>query len=402
MGRRSDKAGALLLGSDHKALGVARSLGARGIPTIVVDNLPRSAWFSRYVRQRVRWHGPMEDESLVAYLITFGKKHALDGWVLFPMQDEVVELVARHACDLGTVYRLATQDWSVLQWAGDKRLTDHMAAQAGVPYPRTWYPASADELETLDVTYPAIIKPAISVHLQYAIRLKALPAYSLDDLRTQYQRAVHIIQPDEVMIQEIIPGSGSQQVSVAAYCKEGRPILRMTARRLRQYPIDFGLGSSFVEAVEIPELFELADKVLAYMRVTGMVEVEFKLDPRDGTYKLLDVNVRPWGWHTLCRACGLDFPYIQYRDLMGLEPAPQAPRYGYKWVRLATDVPAGLQEVRAGLTTRRAYLSSLMGKVQFSVLDWRDPVPTLGDFGSILMRGFAQSVARSRQKRAHA
>jgi D-aspartate ligase len=32
--------GAVVLGSDFKALGVVRSLGRRGVPIVVVDNLP--------------------------------------------------------------------------------------------------------------------------------------------------------------------------------------------------------------------------------------------------------------------------------------------------------------------------------------------------------------------------
>ena len=53
-----------------------------------------------------------------------------------------------------------------------------------------------------------------------------------------------------------------------------------------------------------------------------MVEVEFKYDSRDGQYKLLDVNLRPWGWHTLGTACGLDFSYIHYKDILGDAPEP--------------------------------------------------------------------------------
>ena len=48
-------AGAVILGSDFKALGVIRSLGERGIPCVVIDNIPRSAWFSRYVVKRFKW-----------------------------------------------------------------------------------------------------------------------------------------------------------------------------------------------------------------------------------------------------------------------------------------------------------------------------------------------------------
>ena len=188
------------------------------------------------------------------------------------------------------------------------------------------------------------------------------------------------------MVQESIQGNGNTQYSVGSFCREGNIVLGMTVRRVRQYPIDYGLSSSFVEAIDVPALFEPAQKLIHYMRVSGMVEVEFKQDPRDMQYKLLDINVRPWGWHTLCAACGLDFPYIQYCDLSGHPPATIEPRYGYRWVRLLTDAPAGLQEIRAGITTPSDYLQSLMGKTVFSVLDWRDPLPTFGDLLTVLSR----------------
>ena len=375
-----------MLGSDFKALGLVRSLGRRGIPSVVIDNKPRSAWFSRYVTRRVQWAGPMEGEDFLSFLLQLGKEQHLERWLLFPIQDEVVEFVARHTQELAQLYQLVTQSWEVVRWANDKRLTYRMAEQLGVPCPRTGYPTSEADLEAMEISFPAIIKPAISVHLQYAVRLKALPAINLQELREQYRLAASIIAPDEIMIQEIIPGDGKEQYSVAAFCKEGQTLLSMTARRTRQYPIDYGLGSSFVEAIEVPDLLEPAQKLLTFMGVSGMVEVEFKRDSRDQHYKLLDINLRPWGWHTLSAACGLDFSYIEYCDALGQPPASITPRYGAHWVRFITDLPAGLQEMRAGITTPAAYLRSLVGKTVFSVFDWRDPLPALGDFASALGR----------------
>jgi D-aspartate ligase len=379
MAQQGRSPGALVLGSDFKALGVIRSLGRRGVPCILVDNLPRSAWFSRYVSERHAWQGPMDGAPFVDYLLQIGKQRGLTGWLVFPTQDEVVEMAARYNDQLGAFYRLATQGWEVVQWAVDKRLTDRMAQEVGVAYPKTWYPACEERLADLDITFPAIVKPAVSIRLQNTLRLKALPARNVAELRAQYRLALAAIQPDEIMIQEIIPGCGPDQYSVAAYCKDGEPLMHMTARRTRQYPIDYGLGSSFVEAQEVPGLYELACKVLRYMRVSGMVEVEFKHDRRDGLYKLLDINVRPWGWHTLCIACGLDFPYIEYCDMLGQEPVPVVPHYSHRWMRVLTDLPAGLQEMRAGITTPTRYVRSLFGRTTFSVHDWRDPLPTLGD-----------------------
>jgi predicted ATP-grasp superfamily ATP-dependent carboligase len=111
-----------------------------------------------------------------------------------------------------------------------------------------------------------------------------------------------------------------------------------------------------------------------------MVEVEFKHDSRDGVDKLLDINVRPWGWHQLCIAAGLDFPYLQYCWTMGLPLPEVAHRGGYAWRRMLTDVPAALQEIRAGVTTPGGYVRSfLRRRTVRSVWALGDPLPALAD-----------------------
>lgn len=391
-----DSPGVVVLGSDFKALGVVRSLGRRGIPCVVIDNSPRSAWYSRYVWKRLRWRGSMESDAFLQFVLNNGKALHLERWVLFPLQDEVVEFVARHTQELQKLYQLVTPGWDVVQWASDKRLTHRLAEISGVPYPETWYPGNEDDLGTMPIAYPVIIKPAISIHFQHQTRLKALPAMDYQSLVSQYKRASAVLDPDEIMVQEIIPGDGCSQYSVAAYCKDGQTVIRMTARRTRQYPIDYGLSSSFVEALEVPVLYELAEKLLCAMGATGMVEVEFKYDARVGQYKLLDINLRPWGWHTLCMACGIDFPFIQYSHALGNPPVPMTPRYGYHWVRLLTDIPAGIAEARANITTPGAYIKSFKGKTVFSVLDWRDPLPVIGDLASAFSRSI-KGIARKKE-----
>jgi D-aspartate ligase len=389
MERAASRPGAVLLGSDFKTLGVIRSLGQRGLRSVAVDNTPRAAWLSRHVVERHRWDGPMEGARFVDFLLTLGQEPRYTRWLLIPTQDEVVELVARHRDVLAPYFTLVTQGWDTLKWACDKHHMNQMARATGVAIPATWRPRSEDDLATLGITYPAIIKPAVSTRLQYSLRIKALPANDLDELRAQYRLALESMPPDEIMAQEIIPGGGSQQPSVAAYAHDGEIVAAMTAQRTRQYPIDYGLGSSFVEAREIPDIVDDARKLLAYMRLTGMVEVEFKRDPRNGVNKLLDINVRPWGWHTLAIACGLDFPYMQYCDTLSLALPSATPHNDYRWLRAVTDIPAGIQETRAGLTTPLTYLRTLVaGKTTFSVFDWRDPIPAVMDVGSVAVRAF--------------
>jgi D-aspartate ligase len=385
-----------VLGSDFKALGVVRSLGRRGIACVVIDDLPRSAWYSRYVRKRFRWSGAMWGPAFVQFLVDLATNHGLRDWVLLPLQDEVVELVARSHASLSGPYRLVTQDWDRLRWAHDKRLVRQVAGELGIPYPRTWIPAGLDELAQMEITYPAIIKPAISIRLQYAIGRKVLPVHSRRELLEQYRFASSIIDPQVLMVQETIPGNGGNQFSVGAFCKDGQMVAALTARRTRQYPLDYGLASTFVEAIEIPELLEPARRLIARLGLSGLVEVEFKRDARDGADKLLDINLRPWGWHTLCIACGLDFPYMQYLDAMGERVEPVLPHYGPRWRRLVTDVPAAWQEIRERITTPARYLRSLPGPTVASVMDLADPLPGVADLAVTLRR----AVHRGRSGRA--
>lgn len=394
--RQQDRHGVVVIGSDFRALGIVHSLGRHGIPVIIIDRVYRAAWFSRYVVKRYKWQGFMDDKLFLNFLLQLGKKQHLEQWILIPTTDDAVELIARHTLDLSKIYRLVTQPWEIVRWANDKRLTYSMAQKLDVPYPKTWYPANEDDLLTMDITFPSIVKPALSVRFHRATLLKALPVNNKAELLTQYRLAARTINPAEIMIQELIPGDGRAQYSVGAFSKEGKILLGMSARRTRQYPIDYGLNSSFVEAIKVPVLFELAERLLCHMRVSGMIEIEFKYDHRDGQYKLLDINVRPWGWHKLCMACGLDFPYIQYCDMLGQTPAHIAPLYDYHWVRLLTDIPAGLQEIQAGLTTPGHYLRSFSGNTVFSVFDWYDPLPVFGDLAAIAISKLMRRTYRKR------
>jgi predicted ATP-grasp superfamily ATP-dependent carboligase len=375
----------LLLGSDFKALGVARSLGRRGVPVAVLDDLPRSAWFSRYVVKRFRWPGSLLDPALVDFLLGLAARGGpLAGWVLWPAQDDALELVARHHSALAAGYRLVTQPWELVRRAHDKRLLNQVADDSGVVCPRTWYPSGEAALLEMDIQFPAILKPTVSIRLQYASGVKALLANDREELLREYRAVTAVVPPEDVMIQELIPASA--QYSVAAFCDGGRVLSAMTARRTRQYPIDFGLSSTFVEAVYVPGLLEPARRLLERLGLTGMIEVEFIEDSRDGLPKVLDVNPRPWGWHTLCIACGLDFPRITYDHALGRPVVEHAPRYGPRWIRLLTDVPGGWQAIRAGRLSPAAYLRSLRGPTVFSVLDLSDPLPALGDLAVAVLR----------------
>jgi D-aspartate ligase len=178
-------------------------------------------------------------------------------------------------------------------------------------------------------------------------------------------------------VQEVVPGGGAQQVAYCTFFKDGGPVASMTVCRRRQHPSDFGRASTFVETVDLPELEELSIRLLREMKYYGLAELEYKQDPRDGSYKLLDVNLRTWGYHTLGGAAGVDFPYLLFRDQIGLPVARTTARSGVRWIRLATDLPNAARDMRAGSVKLAEYARTLRGVDVEAVFSARDPLPWL-------------------------
>jgi D-aspartate ligase len=369
--------GAVVIGGDYKSLGVVRSLGRHGIPVWVLRDDHLLATLSRYCARSFPWPAATEPEQ-VDYLLDIARRYGLDGWALFPGGDETPALLARNRDVLGERYRLTIlEPWETLRWAYDKRLTYQLAAELGVDHPLTRYPQDREDALAFDGEYPAILKPATRHELNRFTIAKAWPAPNAATLVARYDEARTLIDPSLIMIQTLVPGDGASQLSFAALCRDGQPLASLVARRTRQWPMDFGRASTYVETIEAPDVEGLARRVLERLGFDGIVEIEFKRDARDGRLKLLDINPRPWGWHSLGRRAGVDFPYLLWQLMSGTRVAPQRARPGVRWVRALTDVPTVIGEVRAGRMTLRAYLSSLRGPIEYAVLAADDPVPAL-------------------------
>lgn len=390
---------AVLLGSDFKSLAAARSLSRLGVRVAVVDSDPRSAWYSRHVSTRIRWQGGLDDPALVDRLLDAAWEHKLFGAVVFPMQDDAVELVSRQHRRLSTTFLLTTLPWDRLRNAHQKTLLYRAADRAGVDHPATWQPAGEEEISRLPIRFPAIVKPTVSTALVNSIHRKAFLASDLAELREHYREALQHVTPGDLMIQEFIPGGGEQQYSYCALVDDGQVLASFTARRLRQYPIDFGMSSSFVEAVEVPQLDNPSLRLLWALRYSGIVELEYKRHATSGQFQLLDANARAWAWHGLCAAAGVDFIDLEYRRVTGAAMPPLKPRHSMRWRRVLTDVPAGYALIRSGKVGLGSYLRSLRGATAYSVFDLRDPVPAILDFPVAVSRALRRKPALARAMR---
>ncbi|PYR45347.1 MAG: ATP-grasp domain-containing protein [Acidobacteria bacterium] len=371
--------GALVMGADYRALGVVRSLGRHRIPVWLVKRGGHLvAATSRYVRRRVPWPSG-DDSGMIDYLVGIAVTHKLDGWLLFPTDDYAVALVARYYETLACHYRSTVPRWEDVRWACDKRLLYDAVEKVRLVQPWTAFPTNRDDLESLECPFPVIIKPALRLRPSTHRTPKSWPASDRRSLLARYDEASAVVPAEHLMVQEVVPGDGDSQFSYAALCKDGESLASLVARRTRQFPSDFGQLSTYVETVDQPRVVEAATRLLATMRFTGLVEVEFKRDPRDGQFKVLDVNPRVWGWHTLARRVGIDFPLFAWLLFNGAPVPERRGRAGERWMHFSADLRLAVSEVLAGSFSLRAYIRSLSGPRESAIFAWDDPLPGLLD-----------------------
>jgi D-aspartate ligase len=384
--------GAVVIGGGCQGLGIARSLGRHGIPVCLIDDEVSIARASRFVKHAIRVPDLRTEQALLDALALARDRLGLSGWVLYATREENIVGIAANRDELQRKFRVPTPGLESIRHAWDKREVYGLAEQLSIPVPRTWFPQSEGDLSAIEVADPVILKPAIKEHFFYTTHAKAWRADNAAELLAAFRRATEIMPASEVIVQEMIPGGGEQQYAYCAFFREGRPVASMTVRRHRQHPSDFGVASTFVETISLPELADPSCRFLAAIDYYGLVELEYKRDPRDGVDKLLDVNARTWGYHTLGGAAGVDFPYLLFRDQIGAPVEEAHARPGVGWIRLSTDVANALRDMFAGRLRPGAYLRSLRGVNTEAVFSITDPLPGLFEIALLPYLAFKRGL----------
>lgn len=370
-----------------------QSLGRQGIPVWVLSESGRGvADFSRFCGRSVAWRGRSE-VGRVEFLLRTAEREGLDGWVLIPTRDDTVALCARHREALAQLFRVTSAPWEIVRRVLDKRELQRLGEEIGVPVPRTWK-TTHGSVSNVRCEFPVIVKPAVREELNVLTASKAWRADDRAALVALYERARSVVPEDEILIQELIPGDGSNQLSFAALASDGEVRCSVTARRVRQYPMDFGRASTFVETIDDDAVRAQATRVIAALGYSGLVEVEFKRDPRTDEAKLLDVNARLWGWHTLGRRAGVDFPFLLWRLAQGDLPEPCSGTVGTRWVWPIADIPTAVSEMLAGRLGPRDYARSFRRPLDLATLTLDDPLPALLEMP---LMAFARLRARQRR-----
>jgi D-aspartate ligase len=393
------------------ALALTRSLGRQGVRVVRVHpNRLDHSLRSRYCSEIALCPDMYTSGSaLVEYLLELAER--FEGpRVLIPASDDCAEFLGACRTQLESRYFLCAATQPVMELLVNKRRQYEAAQRLGVPIPETYFPESRADVERLAAkiaNYPYIIKPLVA----HTWRLASMQRVS------QGRKAITVRSPQQlldahaamgtdfrdVMLQEVIGGRDEQLFTFLGYFRQdATPLAYCVRRKIRQLPVDFGYCTMTVSCHD-ERVVEQSLRLLKGVGFAGIGGVEYKFDAATGQYKLIEINPRPVNTIGLAPACGVDLPWIAYRDLVG-EHVESVTNWkdGVKWYRGWADLLAVRRLKHQGGPTMLEWLRSLRGSRTEAAIALDDRRPGLHFYSQTLLEYVASRRTSQRDARGTA
>lgn len=380
--------------SGANGLGIIRGLAEYGLRSLALDCQPDAIGFaSRHAMGMTCPDPHVEPDRFISFLAALGKRMQQKG-VLLIAHDTYLAEVAKQASELSPYFHFTAAAWSVLQRVMDKKVQYETAEAQGVAVPRTFFldDSPPDEIDPNALAWPAILKAQFGKSFSRAIGRQVIIVDSIQEVRA----ACDAFKGFSLMLQEIIPGGDDQLYSFGSCLgRSGEVLASVTGRKIRQHPAGFGTAL-VAENLPTCDLSDRSTRLLRAMDFFGPSQVEFKLDPQDGRFKLMEINARFWKWHSLATACGANVAYAAYRDACGdpieLQTSVETHRF---WTMSLDDFVMTGRRVYLGKYPWRSWCKPYTSRWIDGISSWHDPLPGL----SYVWRMFRLAVSRVRGSR---
>jgi D-aspartate ligase len=359
----------VVLGVGPTALGVMRCLSRGGLRPFLVARSGDLAVLSRWTgRRRLLLEEPGSAEDVLA----LPRRLRADRVVVIPCTDEWTKIVSGLLPQETILGSVASRE--IVDSLIDKLAFAETLARFDVPAPRTTPVRSDADLEgALEGTF---LKPRQSQLFAQHYHRKA---FTFENA-AEAERGLGLMTEVglDAVLQEYVPGPPTAHYFIDGFARSDGSIAALFARRrLRMYPLDFG-NSTLMVSVPLDEVRQAADdlvRLLTGIGYRGVFSAEFKLDERDGVFKILEVNSRPWWFVEYASLCGVDVSVMAYRCALGL-PVDDVRSYevGVRGIFLPQDILAFRALHRTGELSTIAWLRSIAG-AKATLFAWRDPLP---------------------------
>ena len=380
----------LALGGGVTLAGVLNVLRRAGIDVFAIcppeDFVRRSRWYRPFPTALPN-PGPSDLQALL-------ETSEISEAVLLPCSDDWLRAVANLPTSLVERFPSSTSPECV-NLLTDKWRFAQMLGSFNIPCPRTQLITSPEQLQALPDSFfvGAILKPLSSV--DFACR-HGVKGYLVESRR----EAAALIEQLElpIMLQEFIPGPPQSGYFLDGFRdRTGLITALFGRRRLRMYPRKLG-NSTLIESVPLRDLAGAIlplEYLLEQISYRGVFSAEFKWDERDLTFKLIEINARPWWYVEFASRCGVDVCTMAYQDALGI-PVSAIERYeiGRRSVFAVNDLRAW-REQSGNRHSLWSLLKTWLG-CDSAPFHWNDPAPAL-QYVQQTMAAFFRAELHSRK-----
>lgn len=299
----------------HGVLDVARSLGRLGVPVCaIVEDRYAPLATSRYVTQSFVWKTwPADRDAFLNAMANIGERINRPT-ILFPMDDLSAIFVAENSAALPKCYLCPPLSWSPRQLA-NKAEFYALCSRTGTPIARTVIAHSVEEVREFSksTSFPMVVKAADQWRLiQDRFSVKIIRTR---DALSEFCARVNFAESGQIILQEYVPGD---DWIYHGYCNsEADLYLGFTGKKLLDYPPGAGataLGLSFAN----DSLRSHCKQFLRAISYSGIIDIDCRLDHRDGQYKIMDCNPRVgMNFRMFENTAGIDVVRAQHLNLTG-------------------------------------------------------------------------------------
>jgi predicted ATP-grasp superfamily ATP-dependent carboligase len=303
--------------------------------------------------------------------------------------------ISKHKKELERYYKVATAEWKILRRFLEKKEAYKIAQKSNVPHPKNYLPNNMKELEEIksELSYPSLLKPVKGHEFKKKFNQKNFEVNHEIELLNKFNLCLDAKQ--EVMIQEIVLGPENNLYKMQGYINsKGKLTAKFFWFKLRQHPPLFGVGRVGVSTERNSEVEFLSEKLLAAADYKGYCSVEFKKDPKDGLLKLMEVNVRMPRNIWLAVSCGVNYPWIIYKDLVENNQIDvNHYKKNFYWIEIYIDLYNAIFHHKKEKIKFRDYIRPYISKNKsFAVLTISDFKPFLKQTTTLIRRAFRSLI----------
>lgn len=296
-----DKFIPIILGTDINAYNMARAFHEEyNINSILVGKgrlLPtdNSKIVTSYIYDNLD-----ENEVFVEKLLNLSEKLKVkyENLILIASNENYAKLIVENKEEIKADFIIPFIDQNLMDRLTDKAEFYQLCENHGIDYPKTLViNKNTNKYEDLPFGFPVVLKPSDSAkyfNSDFEGKKKAYIIQDKSELIEIINKIYGSSYDKSLIIQEYIPGDSSSMRVMNVYCDGKSKVKMMSLGRVvleECIPSLIGNYSAIISDYNY-DLYMKYKKFLEAINYKGFANIDIKKDPRDGKYKIFEINVR--------------------------------------------------------------------------------------------------------------